>query len=137
MSTFTDYYALLGVSVDATPREIRLAYVRLAKQQHPDVGGSHEEMRLLNTAYGTLVNGTKRVAYDKVHRMETIGLTDAYKTSGGHEADGTGPIDMSDDEIDDFMNAIFAEYANKPVEPPLHKKAASVVRKQLRKRKRK
>ena len=34
-----DYYALLGASEDASPREIERLYKRLAHQRHPDRGG--------------------------------------------------------------------------------------------------
>lgn len=134
MSVFIDYYKFLGVSADATQREVRVAYVRAAKEHHPDKGGSHEQMQLLNTAYETLIDDTKRRAYDKIYRMEAGGVGDTYKVSDEQQANG---VAMSDEEIDDFMNAVYAEYVNKPAEPPIHKKVASVVRERLKKRKQK
>lgn len=52
--TQTDYYRVLGVQRNATQIEIRQAYVRLAKELHPDRGGSVEAMRNLNRAYHAL-----------------------------------------------------------------------------------
>ena len=43
-----DYYGILGVSKDATEKEIKKAFRNLAKEYHPDRNGSDEaaEMKL-------------------------------------------------------------------------------------------
>lgn len=46
----TTWWGILGVKEWASPDEINAAYKRLAKQGHPDAGGSHERMVELNTA---------------------------------------------------------------------------------------
>lgn len=61
---FIDYYKVLGVSSDASFEEIRRQYVLLAKQHHPDAGGSDERMRQLNDAYHAL-RGPARKNYDR------------------------------------------------------------------------
>lgn len=45
-----DPFSVLGLSSGAGPDEVRSAWRRLAKQRHPDVGGSVEAMQLLNEA---------------------------------------------------------------------------------------
>jgi hypothetical protein len=45
-----DPFAVLGLAPDATADEIRQARNRLAKQHHPDVGGSPDDMRVVNEA---------------------------------------------------------------------------------------
>jgi curved DNA-binding protein CbpA len=45
----------LGVSLDATHDEIRTAYLRRAKETHPDLGGSHEKFIEVKAAYEALV----------------------------------------------------------------------------------
>ena len=62
-----NYYTILGVSKDATPKEITTAYRKLAMQFHPDVNPSDEAkelMPLLNEAYAVLGNAEKRKQYD-------------------------------------------------------------------------
>ncbi len=46
-----DWWDILGVSKTASEQEIREAYTSLAKQRHPDKGGSNEAMSELNAAF--------------------------------------------------------------------------------------
>lgn len=48
---------LLGVSPDATPAEIKAAYVRLMQRAHPDAGGSKGLAAQLNAARDVLLKG--------------------------------------------------------------------------------
>jgi len=64
-----DYYAILGASEDASPREIERLYKRLAHQRHPDRGGAEEDMKALNEAYRVLHNEGARREYDTQRRQ--------------------------------------------------------------------
>lgn len=74
MEPFTDYYALLGIDVDASPETIRAAFKKLALKYHPDVykgDDAHERMRVLLRAYQTLNDPVERRRYD-ARRSEHI-----------------------------------------------------------------
>ena len=47
-------YTTLGLQFGAPLPEIKKAYRKKARKAHPDTGGSHEQMTLLNIAYQTL-----------------------------------------------------------------------------------
>lgn len=59
-----DYYAILKISPSANSDEIRIAYRKLAKQNHPDLGGSAQAMADINEAYSVLQDNTIRQEYD-------------------------------------------------------------------------
>jgi hypothetical protein len=60
-----DYYQILGVPPDALPEAIRAAFRRRARECHPDCGGSHEAMLLVNEAWEVLSDGDRRRRYDE------------------------------------------------------------------------
>ena len=59
-----DHYAVLGVTKDATPDQIKKAYRKLASQHHPDKGGDTTKFQEIQTAYDTLSDPQKRQMYD-------------------------------------------------------------------------
>jgi curved DNA-binding protein CbpA len=62
-----DHYRLLGVSRDASAREIRRAYRRLARQHHPDLNprpDGAERFAALAHAYEILNDPAERARYD-------------------------------------------------------------------------
>ena len=61
-----DYYAIIGADERATSRDLeRLYNKRKAAHLHPDRGGSEEDMKALNEAYGVLKDETARREYDE------------------------------------------------------------------------
>lgn len=59
-----DYYEILGANEETSGRDLERLYKRRAAQRHPDKGGSEDEMKTLNEAYGVLRNQETRTAYD-------------------------------------------------------------------------
>ena len=64
-----DYYKILKLPYNTTPEEIRSAYLRLAKEHHPDISDDrHAEswMKLINEAYAVLRDPFRKAAYDYI-----------------------------------------------------------------------
>lgn len=68
MATNKDYYEILGVSKNATDKELKSAYRKLALEWHPDKNKSAEaekKFKEINEAYEVLSNPQKRQTYDQ------------------------------------------------------------------------
>jgi curved DNA-binding protein CbpA len=66
-----DYYAVLGLDPEASPESIKLAYRRLARENHPDrnIDCTEAERRVLSTRMAEL-NGAYAVLSDAARRRE-------------------------------------------------------------------
>ena len=74
-----DYYELLGVGQTASASEIRQAYLRLAREKHPDrfVDAAEKRQaealfREITTAFNTLTNPTSRQEYDEARQRPQL-----------------------------------------------------------------
>ena len=67
---YKDYYKILGVNKNATEKEIRDAFRRLARKYHPDVNPGDKEaeakFKEINEAYEVLSDPEKRKRYDQL-----------------------------------------------------------------------
>ena len=94
-----DFYATLGVSRNATEKEIRSAYRKLARKLHPDVnpGDAASEARFkeVNAAYDVLSDSDKRKKYDVYgdnwEHAEEIERARAHRGRGGLYNVGVSP----------------------------------------------
>lgn len=62
-----DYYKIMGVSPDASEKDIKMAYRKLARKYHPDISkeaNAEERFKEMGEAYEVLKDKTKRREYD-------------------------------------------------------------------------
>lgn len=92
MRAAADYYATLGISRNASNKEIKAAYRKLARQYHPDVNkdpGATEKFKEISAAYEVLSDEKKRALYDQYGEA---GVKSAVGGSAG--AYTTNPFDL-------------------------------------------
>ena len=72
MASPTDPYETLGVSPDASAKEIKKAYRQLSKEYHPDRNAgdpaAEDRFKEIQSAYDVVGDETKRKAYDRARR---------------------------------------------------------------------
>jgi DnaJ-class molecular chaperone len=89
-----DYYAILGIKRDASEKEIKRAYRKLARQYHPDVNPGDKvaeaKFKEINEAYEVLSDPEKRKKYDQYGEYWQYADQFAQAQRGGG-AWGSGP----------------------------------------------
>lgn len=103
-----DYYKVLGVERDTDARTIKRAFLRKARELHPDVNkapDAEERFKEVNEAYGVLSDEQKRSNYDR------------FGTPDGPAGFGGDYVDMSDIfgggfGIDDIFSSFFGGAAS-------------------------
>ncbi len=93
MASFKDYYQILEVSKDASERDIRSAFRRLAAKHHPDRNpddpGAEERFKEVNEAYTVLNDPEKRRFYDQYGSASgPPPFTGSYQGVDASEAEG-------------------------------------------------
>jgi molecular chaperone DnaJ len=102
----TDYYAVLGVPKDASAKDLKKAYRKLAQQYHPDTNAGHPEaegrFKEVNEAHDVLGDPETRKEYDHVRDMgyfvggpaggaQYVRVEDLFSGAGGR---GGSPFDL-------------------------------------------
>lgn len=99
MSDKRDYYEVLGVERDADARTIKRAFLKKAREVHPDVSDDPDaEMKFkeVNEAYSVLSDERKRANYDRFGTADGMG--------------GSGYVDFSDIFGGMGMDDIFSSF---------------------------
>ena len=106
-----DYYAVLGVSPDATLSQIKKAYRKLARQHHPDTNpgdqDAAERFKAINQAYEVLTDPARRRAYDATQPP----VTSTTITTPGHDGPAISGIVRV---LEDIWCAIRARHGEIP-----------------------
>jgi molecular chaperone DnaJ len=100
-----DLYSVLGVSKSASQDEIKKAYRKLARENHPDRNpndaAAEERFKEIQAAYDVLSDSQKRKQYD------AFGSPDGRPGPGNFNF-GTGGINIDDfGDLGDFLGGIF------------------------------
>ncbi|MEZ5093980.1 molecular chaperone DnaJ [Nocardioides sp.] len=90
-----DFYAELGVGKDASAEEIKKAYRKLARANHPDSNpgddAKHEKFKAVAEAYDVVGDPEKRAKYDEMRSLYGSG-----RFPGGFGGGGGGGFDLND-----------------------------------------
>ena len=99
-----DYYTTLGVSPDASDKEIQSKYRKLARELHPDRNPddqkAEDRFKEVSTAYDVVGNPETRTQYDDVRRMGPSAM-------GGFNTHGN---DFGN--LNDLLNGMFGGAGN-------------------------
>lgn len=116
----TSYYDTLGVKRDASDKEVRAAYRRLARKHHPDVNpddkASEARFKEVTGAYEVLSDADKRKKYDKYgDRWEYADQIDeqqrarsqrtGFANGGGYQQYDIGDLDGAGD-----LGSVFSQF---------------------------
>lgn len=115
--SYQDYYEILGVPRDASAKDIKAAYRKLARQWHPDLHTgkkkveAEEKIKRINEAYEVLKDSEKRAKYDQLGKNWKAGQDFTSSGDGVHfyQSSNVNPEDLGG--FSDFFNSIFGSQA--------------------------
>ncbi len=98
-----DFYEVLGVGEKASPEEIKKAYRKLAKENHPDANRGDpkaaERFKEIGEAYAILSDAEKRKKYDQMRRLGSLGFGGGRGGARRSPPGGAGAPDFSFEDL--------------------------------------
>ena len=101
-----DYYKVMGVPREATEKDIKLAYRRLARKYHPDISkeaNAEEHFKEVGEAYEVLKDHEKRKVYDQY--MSDLKFNQQSRASPHQQT--WGESDAGQQSSYDFFESLF------------------------------
>merc|ERR1711970_71778 len=105
-----DYYAMLNVSHDASMKQIKRSFRKLAMEYHPDENkteGTQIVFQELSEAYSILSDPLKKIEYDQLFQ-DFFDLAEAFEASDPSDADVTDAT-VSDDNQENVSQPVNEE----------------------------
>ena len=106
LNGFKDYFKILGISRNATDKEIKSAFRKLARQFHPDLHPHDEkaesEFKEINEAYEILSDEDKKKSYEEY-------LSYWFKNRDGKSRDFDS--ENNDKRFDDFFSELIGRFS--------------------------
>src|SRR5689334_16734664 len=106
-----DFYKILGVSKSASQADIKKAYRKLARDNHPDSNpgnkAAEDRFKDISEAYSVLSSDTKRKEYDEARTL--FGRMGSGNFGGGFQPGGGfgGGAQNVDFDLGDLLGGIF------------------------------
>jgi curved DNA-binding protein len=113
---FIDYYHILGIDKNATPKAIKNAYRKLARKYHPDLNPNDKKAKKnfqqINEAHEVLSDPEKRKKYDQYGKdwQHADAFEQARQAAQSQASNSRGPgyaEAQSEGEFSDFFASLF------------------------------
>jgi molecular chaperone DnaJ len=105
-----DYYQALGVSDDASADDIKKAYRKLARENHPDANpddpSAEQRFKDVGEAYAVLSDASKRREYDELRRLGAAGFVGGNGGARGGDPFGGG---FAGGDLGDLLGQMFGQ----------------------------
>jgi molecular chaperone DnaJ len=105
-----DYYQALGVSDDASADDIKKAYRKLARENHPDANpddpSAEQRFKDVGEAYAVLSDPSKRREYDELRRLGAAGFVGGNGGARGGDPFAGG---FAGGDLGDLLGQMFGQ----------------------------
>ncbi|MEX0962855.1 MAG: DnaJ C-terminal domain-containing protein [Pseudohongiellaceae bacterium] len=106
---FKDYYKILDIDPEASDKEIKTAYRKLARKYHPDVSAHKDagnKFKEIAEAYEVLKNKETRAEFDEIRKYGAQGQS--FRPPPGWQSSGNaGRQSASTEDFSDFFSSLF------------------------------